>query len=127
MADITREKREEAAQVLEERKKELELVLSDMRDAGCDSTHYQTEANAMITALDTAIAALREPPPQPTIPGLTPYQTQLALDGAESVCKELAIYHDHGIWKDNVHNFINITLLFENMEKFFQRMASSND
>lgn len=37
--------------------------------------------------------------------GLTPYQMRLALDGANNAYKELSLFHQHGIWPDNVHLF----------------------
>lgn len=37
--------------------------------------------------------------------GLNQYQIELILSGADAAQKELRLYHDHGIWKDNYLKF----------------------
>lgn len=38
--------------------------------------------------------------------GLTPLHMRLALEGAQKAMKELSLFHQYGIWPDNVHEFI---------------------
>lgn len=43
--------------------------------------------------------------------GMTPYQIGLALEGACEATRQLSIFHQHGIWLDNVHLFQKVETL----------------